>query len=181
GPRAGALIAVNGGFFGERTEGKGLYPVGLLRIGGKIRSPNWRTAGGYILFGEKGVSIAASSAEVPDEPKTILQSKPLMIEPGGKWAMNTNQALWRPRTLLCTLDGGVAVLVVLSGSGMSLYEAGWLMRPAGVGGTFGCDAALALDGGGSTQLWVEGRDDLSVRGETPVHNSLVVRRREVSR
>jgi hypothetical protein len=110
GPRAGAMIAVNGGFFGEKTEGKGLYPVGLLRLDGKVRSPNWKSAGGYILFEERGVRIAPSQAEAPKEPRTILQSKPLMIEPGGKWAMNTNQALWRPRTLLCTLGDGNVVL-----------------------------------------------------------------------
>ncbi len=177
GPRGGALIAVNGGFFGEKSEGKGLYPVGLLRIDGKVRSPNWARSGGYILFGPDAIRIEPSSPEAPAKPGTILQSKPLMIEPGGKWAMNTNQALWRPRTLLCALEDGKVVLLVLSGSGMSLYEAGWLMRAPRDGGHFGCDAALALDGGGSTQLWVENRDDLAVEGETAVHNGLVVKRR----
>lgn len=118
-----------------------------------------------------------SREDVPDSPATILQSKPLMIEPGGKWAMNTNQALWRPRTLLCTVKNGEAVLLVLSGSGMSLYEAGWLMRKPEEGGYFACDAAIALDGGGSTQLWVEDREDLWVEGETAVHNALLVKRR----
>ena len=177
GPRAEAVVAANGGFFGERETGKGLYSVGLLRINGKARSPQWKTTGGFILFGEKGIAIAPSRAEVPAKPATILQSKPLMIEPGGKWAMNTNQALWRPRTVLCTLAGSEALLLVLSGSGMSLYEAGWLMRPPSQGGHFGCDAAIALDGGGSTQLWVEDREDLWVEGETAVHNALLVKRR----
>jgi exopolysaccharide biosynthesis protein len=177
GPRAEAVLASNGGFFGEQETGKGLYSVGLLRINGKARSPQWKTAGGFILFGDEGIAIAPSRAQVPEKPATVLQSKPLMIEPGGKWAMNTNQALWRPRTLLCTLRGSEVVLLVLSGSGMSLYEAGWLMRPPAEGGHFGCDAAIALDGGGSTQLWVEGREDLWVEGETAVHNALLVKRR----
>jgi hypothetical protein len=177
GPRGDALVAVNGGFFGERESGKGLYSVGLLRLRGKARSPRWKSAGGFILFGDDGIAISPSREEVPEPPSTILQSKPLMIEPGGKWAMNTNQALWRPRTLLCTVKEGEVVLTVLSGSGMSLYEAGWLMRAKADGGYFGCDAAIALDGGGSTQLWVEDREELWVEGETPVHNALLVKRR----
>jgi hypothetical protein len=177
GPRGDALVAVNGGFFGERESGKGLYPVGLLRLKGKARSPRWKSAGGFILFGDGGVSIKPSRDDAPDLPATVLQSKPLMIEPGGKWAMNTNQALWRPRTLLCTLQDGEAVLLVLSGAGMSLYEAGWLMRAQEEGGYFGCDAAIALDGGGSTQLWVEDREELWVEGETAVHNALLIKRR----
>jgi len=177
GPRADALVAVNGGFFGERESGRGLYSVGLLRLKGKVRSPKWKSTGGFILFDEEGISILPSRQDVPVRPATILQSKPLMIEPGGKWAMNTNQALWRPRTVLCTVKGGEAVLLVLSGSGMSLYEAGWLMRAQNEGGYFGCDAAIALDGGGSTQLWVEEREDVWVEGETAVHNALLVKRR----
>lgn len=176
GPRTGGVLAVNGGFFGERDHGKGLYPVGLLRTEAGDRSPNWPSAGGYLLLGAEGASIAQSSANPPDAPK-LLQSKPLLIEPGGRWAMNTNQQLGRPRTALCILPGGEAILMLVSGPGLSLYETGWLFREREIGGHFGCDSALALDGGGSTQLWVDGRDDLEIVGETAVHNSLVLLRR----
>ncbi|MCB1429282.1 MAG: phosphodiester glycosidase family protein, partial [Nitratireductor sp.] len=98
--------------------------------------------------------------------------------PGGKWAMNTNQQKLRPRTIVCTFGNDSFLLAVISGSGMSLYEAGWLMRDAGVGGYFGCDAALAMDGGGSTQLWVSSDTSLGIVGETPVNNALVVKRRK---
>ncbi len=175
---AGAVLAVNGGFFGERTEGKDLYSVGLLRIGGKIRSANWKTTGGYLIFAKDGLAIEPASPEPPARTPDLLQSKPLMIEPGGKWAMNTNNGPPRPRTAVCTFQGETDVLVlVVSGTGLTLYETGWLLRQKQEGGLFGCDAALALDGGGSTQLWVEDRDELAVEGETAVHNALVVKRR----
>lgn len=173
GPRSNAVLAVNGGFFGEREYGKGLYPVGLLRTEAGGRSPNWPRAGGYLLLGSGPAAIAPSAAEPPDAAK-VLQSKPLLIEPGGHWAMNSNQQLGRSRTALCLLAGGDAILLLVSGSGLSLYETGWLFREHAVGGHFGCDSALALDGGGSTQLWVDGRDDLEIVGETAVHNSLVL-------
>jgi hypothetical protein len=177
GPRAGAVFAVNGGFFGEKAPEKGLYPVGLLRIAGRDLSPNWKTTGGYLLFGPSALSIAPSSAQPPNAPQTMLQSKPLMIAPGGRWVMNTNQQIARPRTMVCMLPDGHVVLLAVIGTGLSLFEAGWLLRDPSDGGRFGCDSALALDGGGSTQLWVAGRTDLSFAGETTVHNALVLMRR----
>lgn len=177
GRRADAVIAVNGGFFGEKAPQKALYPVGILRVGGEVFSANWAKTGGYLLFGKAGLSIAKSADPAPAAPATVLQSKPLVIEPGGQWAMNTNQENWRPRTLVCSLPDNKILLLLVWGGGMSLYEAGWLLRPTSDGGLFGCDAALALDGGSSTQLWVDGREELAIAGETAVHNALVIKRR----
>ena len=178
GDRTGALVAINGGFFGEEQKSGNLFPVGLLRVGGRNFSQAWDRAGGIATIEDGRVKLSASSAGVPERAENVLQSKPMLIEPGGKWAMNTNQGHLRPRSLLCVLANGEVVVVVVRGAGMSLYEVGWLMRAPETGGYFGCDAALALDGGGSTQLWVAGHDDLSFRGETPVHNALILRRRE---
>jgi hypothetical protein len=175
--RSGAVLAVNGGFFGEKEFRKDLYPVGLLRIDGKDLSSNWKTTGGYLLLHPDRLEIVPSAPKAPATPATILQSKPLIIEPGGRWSMNTNQEIVRPRTILCTLAGGEILLFVFSGSGLSLFEAGWLLRSKNDDGVFGCDAALAMDGGGSTQLHVEGRDDLAVVGETAVQNALLLLRR----
>lgn len=176
--RTGAVVAVNGGFFGEREWRKGLFPVGFLRIDGKTSGQNWKDAGGYILFGEDRISIAPAAAPPPETPATVLQSKPLMIAPGGRWAMNTNQQPARPRTALCTWSGSdELLLLVVHGAGLTLYETAWLLRAPEDGGAFGCDAALALDGGSSTQLEVDGRPSLSVEGETAVHNAVAVFRR----
>ncbi|MEZ5870562.1 MAG: phosphodiester glycosidase family protein [Nitratireductor sp.] len=178
GERTGATLAVNGGFFGETEKDRALFPVGFLRVDGKVHSQPWQSAGGYLSISKSGVSIRPSREGAAKDAGDEIQSKPLLIEPGGKWAMNTNQQKLRPRTVVCTLGDDMILIAVVSGSGMSLYEVGWLMRDAGVGGYFGCDAALAMDGGGSTQLWVEGEPSLQVVGETPVNNAFVVRRRE---
>lgn len=177
GEREGAIVAINGGFFGEKDSGD-LFPVGLLRLDGKDRSQAWASTGGIIVIEDGRPGLRASSAGLPDGAMNALQSKPMLIEPGGKWAMNTNLGQLRKRSILCLLPDGDVVLAVVTRVGVSLYEAGWLMRGEGEGGFFGCDAALALDGGGSTQLWLADRPDLSYRGETPVQNVLVARRRE---
>ena len=176
--RSDAVLAVNGGFFGEKEQRKTLFPVGYMRIGGDELSANWRSSGGYAVFGERGVDLLPSRSVPPSGSQDVLQSKPMLIEPGGKWAMNSDNGIGRPRTLLCRPgDGDIMLILVVAGSGLSLFEAGWMMRSPEDGGFFACDSALALDGGGSSQLWVRGMPDLGIEGETPVHNALVLKRR----
>jgi exopolysaccharide biosynthesis protein len=177
GARKDADIAINGGFFGEKEPGKNLFPVGYLQIDGTVLSQPWLDSGGFLVFGEGKPAIFPSADGVPARPGAAIQSKPLLIEPGGQWAMNTNLRNLRRRSLVCLQSENRVVLVVIAGIGMSLYEAGWLLRGMRSGGFFDCDAALALDGGGSTQLWVRGDDSLNVIGDNPIHNAILVKRR----
>lgn len=169
-----AEIAINGGFFGEKEPGKGLFPVGYLKIGKKRYSQAWSRSGGYLVIRDGRPSITPSMDGIPDNANAVLQSKPLLIEPGGVWAMNTNLGNLRRRSLVCLQDDDKVVLVVITGLGMSLFEAGWLMRGSAVGGYFECDAALALDGGGSTQLWLREEKLQNIRGDNAVHNALLI-------
>lgn len=172
--RTGALIAFNGGFFGRRENGQ-LFPVGYLRDNRKSVSTPWEKTGGYLLLsGDGEVSVIPSSQPVPDDVEDVLQSRPLILEPGGVWAMRTNQQDQEKRTLMCLQPDGHVVVMVVWGQGLSLYEAGWLFREKGRDGFFGCDSALALDGGSSSQVAVKSRGDLSVAGLGPVQNFIVV-------
>lgn len=92
--------------------------------------------------------------------------------------MGSNSGLAKPRTILCTLDDGDVILLTVTRFGLTLYEAGWLMRSKEEGGFFGCDAALAFDGGRSTQVWYSGDEKYSSSGISPVHNFFVVRQKE---
>jgi exopolysaccharide biosynthesis protein len=176
GKRHDATIAMNGGFFGEKQAGKNLFPVGLLRISGKNISTPWRFDGGYLVLGRE-VKIFPTMQGLPDGRfADVVQSKPVLIETGGKWAMNTNRQNLRRRTIICLPDDDSLVVAMITGTGMSLYEAGWLMRKPVEGGLFGCDSAIALDGGGSTQLWLRNYPQFEIRGETPVHNALLIKR-----
>lgn len=171
-----AVLAVNGGFFATTGEGM-LSPVGYLRVGGNRLSKGWTDAGGFIAIENGRVSLTPVIAGTPQGDMDVLQSKPMMIEPGRRWAMRTNRKKLKRRTLLCLRDSGEAVLIIISRRGMSLYEAGWMMRSPDVGGYFDCASAVALDGGRSTQVYYEGHPEYSLSGFTPVHNFLLVNRR----
>lgn len=169
------ILAVNAGFFSEDTETGQLAPVGLMKLANKVSGVRWEKSGGYLVLEKGSVSLLPSTTGKPKVEGDVLQSKPMLIEPGGKWAMNTNQGRLERRTILCLQDDGNVVLSVITRSGASLYEAGWVMRNAREGGFFGCDSALALDGGGSTQIWVRDHPQFSFSGITPVHNFLVLK------
>lgn len=176
GKREGAALAVNGGFFRLAADGS-LKPVGLLVKNNAAFSAPWPEDGGYLAVFPEGLRIVPTGAGRPEGAVDLIQSRPVLIEPGGKWAMRRNLALQENRTIVCTRAGGEIVLVLISGAGLSLYEAGWLMRSPAWGGWFDCDAAMALDGGGSTQLYYDRNTDLSIEGETPVQNFFIARRK----
>ena len=176
GQRTGAIVAINGGFFSINKKGN-KHPVGLFSKNQVHYSQPWRKSGGYLIFVNGEISIVPTFGNPVPDGDAVLQSKPTLIEPGGKWAMNTNQAIAKKRTLVCRDKSGDVVIVAIVGGGLSLFEAGWLMREPEMGGFFNCDSAIAMDGGGSTQIWVKGRPDLSYAGNTPVHNAVVIQPR----
>ena len=177
GEREGAALVVNGGFFGIDNTGKKLIPVGLLVQGSRALSKPWTRSGGHLIIEAGSPRIEPTGRKAPSADGDIIQSKPVMIEPGGRWAMRINRGNLEKRTLVCLLETGEVILLLVTRGGLSLYEAAWLFRSPRRGGVYGCDAALALDGGGSTQVWVDGHPDFDFRGETPVHNALMVERR----
>lgn len=173
---AGAVVAVNAGFFA--STGTSLYSVGYLRLNGDVKSKGWNSSGGIVSFRPNGIKLTPTHEGIPGGDFDVIQSKPMLIEPGGKWAMGSNSGLAKPRTILCTLEDGDVILLTVTRFGLTLYEAGWLMRSKEKGGFFGCDAALAFDGGRSTQVWYSGDEKYSSSGISPVHNFFVVRQKE---
>ena len=176
--RLDAVLAVNGGFFASSAQGR-LTPVGMLVDDGKAQAAAWSHSGGFLaLDGEGMPDITLSVDGLPEAAFEAIQSRPVILEPGGKWAMNTNGNDPERRTIFCRLNEETSLILLVSGQGLSLYEAGWLLRSASWGGFFDCDSAIALDGGSSTQLTISGEWDLRVDALVRVQNFLVVQRRE---
>ena len=176
--RLDAVLAVNGGFFASSAAGR-LSPVGMLIDDGKPLSAAWPQAGGFLAIDDDGTpGITLSSDGPPEGAFEAIQSRPVILESGGKWAMNTNGNDPEPRTIFCRLDEETSLILVVSGQGLSLYEAGWLLRSPAWGGFFDCDSAIALDGGSSTQLTIAGEWDLRADALVGVQNFLVVQRRD---
>ena len=171
-----ALLVVNAGFFFDQDSK--LYSTGYLRLGGKTLSKGWRDAGGFLSLKADGPELSAAKKGTPIGDFDVLQSKPMLIEPDGKWAMLSNRVRMKRRTILCRMSNGEFIIAMITRVGASLFEAGWIMRSKDDGGYFGCDSALAMDGGGSSQIWVRGYPQFSHRGLTPVHNFLVVSRKK---
>ncbi len=177
GERSGAVLTTNGGFFAQRDNGS-LYPIGYLRLGGEVLSKGWPSSGGLIVFEDDGPKLLPSHEGIPKAGPDVLQTRPMLLEPGGQWAMGSNLGETKLRTLFCRKAGGDIILVLVTRVGLSLFEAGWMLRKPEEGGFFDCDSAVALDGGRSTQVWYSGDPTYSFAGFTPVHNFLVIRQRD---
>lgn len=176
--RSDGVIAVNGGFFAKHSDGT-LSPVGLLIDDGIQYTRPWAKKGGFLIAGKQGLQIYPSKKILTNEVKEVIQSKPVIIESGAKWALNRNLRMSKNRTLVCVLKDKQVVLLTFSGLGLSLFEAGWTLRSQEWGGWFDCDSAIALDGGGSTQLYVKDHPEFFVLGDTNVQNALVVIRKPI--
>jgi len=174
GESVGAVITINGGFFAARESGN-LYPVGYLRKNGKVHSKGWHDAGGLIEFRKDGPTLSPTHQGIGEGAFDVLQTKPMILEPGAKWAMGSNRGIEKPRSLFCRKTNGDIIVVVITRIGLSLYEAGWVLRSKADGGFFECDSAIALDGGRSTQVWYADDQAYSHAGLTTVQNFIVVR------
>ncbi|RLB51769.1 MAG: hypothetical protein DRJ42_16200 [Deltaproteobacteria bacterium] len=159
-----ARLVINGGYWDTA-----MHPEGLTRVGAEELAPFSRSLGGGILVVSGGVGrlldAEDSDLDVPTDLDFAQQCMPRIVVDG---ALNIGSDNGRraDRTALCLRDGG-RVLDVYVARGDD---------PAGHGGptlyTFGeqlvsrgCEAALNLDGGGSTgAAW---REEGGVRALPP--------------
>ena len=150
--RTGAVFAINGGFFdfGPQHE---LRAVGLLIEKGRIKKPLSRALSGTLLINGQQVEILETSSVLTAMGYTSgLQSKPLLVDPGNKLGMRGDDHVRVPRSAICLTDPKHVTFIYAGESGLSLFElASLLQAPVNAGG-FGCDVALNLDGGPSTQV-----------------------------
>jgi uncharacterized protein YigE (DUF2233 family) len=154
----GALLAVNGGFFGVGGE-----PLGLAVTRGTTLSriaP--QLSGGVLVVEDGGANLAESeSFDAGSHPSFAIQCRPRLVVRGVA-NVKRDDGQRAERTALCARDGGRTVDAVIARSpegGPSLFAlARYLART-------GCEDALNLDGGPSTgAAWREGT---SVHVELP--------------
>ncbi len=169
------IFAIDGGFFEKDDQGR-LSPSGLLVIDGAEVAPEHDRAGSGVLHvGNGDVAIAyRAKAPPPSAMDSAVQVGPILVDPGGKVGIYTNQGDRRRRSAIC-LRPGEMVAVVVGGDGLSLFQfANLLAIPVERGGV-GCDVAINLDGGPSTQaIYRGGGRIIEIDGESTVQNALVV-------
>jgi exopolysaccharide biosynthesis protein len=163
---AGAISAVNAGFFNIKEGGSVTY----IRTGGKIMDsdtakkwPKNANLNGALAI-EKGKRLTIMEAKNNDwfdahtEYDDILVTGPVLILDKKKVILpKTSLVITKhPRSCVGVINGHKLVLVTLDGRtaeahGMSLTELADLMK------SLKCKDALNLDGGGSTTMWIRNK------------------------
>lgn len=149
---SGEGLAINGGYFDYRDDGNGraLVPTGLVVSGGNALSAY---RGGSGVLYDTGRTIAITWAKDKTAWKgasEALQVGPLLVDPGGKPGIR--KAGPRARRSAVCVTGSGDVLVVLAAGRLSLLELA-LSLATGEPEGFGCERAINLDGGPSTQAY----------------------------
>ena len=173
-----ALLAINGGFFEKDGNGV-LTPTGLLIVNGERRHPYHKKAGSGALLvaGDKVTLDWSRSASAGQTWTHALQVGPMVVDPGGKNGIRSNDNKRVDRSAVCLAHGRL-IFIVIDG-GMSLFELGGVLSTGDLKGGFGCERALNLDGGPSTQASFEnGGQRAEIAGDWPVQNGIVVTRRK---
>jgi uncharacterized protein YigE (DUF2233 family) len=177
--RTGALLAINASFFDLDMESR-LSPVGMLVVGGReinafdaAKAKNPLTGILYRRDGKLGI-MPASQYRPDDRFEAAVQTGPLVVDPGGRNGIYRNNFDRQNRSAVCIQGDGRPVIVQVSG-GLSLYEVGEMLSSPDAGGGLGCERAINLDGGPSSQISVlAGGIGLEVTGLWKVPNSLLL-------
>lgn len=147
----GAVALVNGGYFDPDFR-----PTGWLVDEGHELSALKSRAQGGVLALKKGALYVGPSHAVPFAPEFALQNSPRLVEPGGAIGIRSDDGRRAARTLACDVDGRLHLVAIAApvGDGPTLLEAAQLLAAEPSKGGLGCDAALNLDGGPSTGVWL---------------------------
>lgn len=170
-------IAINGGFFEMDYEHR-LSPSGLVINDGRIihRLTQNGGSGIFSINNNRPRIDWAKNIKAPYIFELALQCGPILVEPGRKLGIFSNDYNRLNRSAVGISSGNVVIAYVegKDGKGLSLYEfAKFLLADASDGGA-GCDTALNLDGGSSTQAIFQcNKKILQVTGLWAVNNAIV--------
>lgn len=170
--RTGAVAVINGGYFDTAER-----PVGLVIREGEVTSGLRRRDWGVFLVDDSRAWIVHTRRYQRRKNITqALQTGPPLVVRGRE---TTLKQTFRRRSAVGIDRAGRILFVVALTTGpdatMTLAEFGAILRMPEAEGGLGCRDALALDGGGSSQLVVNaGASFLEVPGEIPVVTALGV-------
>jgi uncharacterized protein YigE (DUF2233 family) len=172
-----ALLAINAGFFDFDAQSR-LSPSGLVIADGRLIAPATdRKKGGSGALYSRGSAVEIDFIDRVGDLRgiqTAVQVGPLVVDPGGKNGIRRNDADRARRSAVCLLAGGAIVIVLVEG-GLSLYELGELLATPEADGGFGCERAVNLDGGPSTQVsFAAAGRNLEITGRWKVANALLI-------
>ena len=169
-----AILAINGGFF-EVDQNDRLSSSGLIIIN-KQEFTKYHNRGGSGFLYDTGTTMNidwSKNARNITDAMFGVQSGPLVVDPGGKNGIISNDHDQRRRSAFC-LNGNTASVIIVDG-GLSLYELGELLSTDEKHGGFGCERAINLDGGPSSQFYFDHKGrQVDVKGTWKVNNAVLV-------
>lgn len=157
--RLGAILAINGDYYGFRNSGY------VMRNSLLYRNTPGNTDGDLVLYSDGRMEIIDETKISAEELKAngatdIWSFGPALVE-DGEIAVGVNEEVGRsmnsnPRTAIGMMESGHYFFVVSDGrtnesAGLSLYELSQVMK------SLGCTVAYNLDGGGSSTMYFNGR------------------------
>lgn len=175
-----ATIAINGGYFKTSPEGKNM-PSGTLVIKGQVFGVhNKQQALGIIQAGKFSIQLQNPKQYLRQNPDVSMVSGiPLLVNKGKM--VNTLLKRSSPfyakphaRTALGLKANGEIIIVMVEALGMTLVELARFME------TQGAQYALNLDGGGSSLLWIDGkeiREKYNLEGSRVVSDALIFKKK----
>lgn len=167
--QTGAILVINGGFFSPEQES-----LGLLIRNGKILNPMHKTPWWAVfqIYGKRGVITPYHAFNTSRETEMAIQAGPRLLINRSIPQMKFSVAR---RSGIGIQPDGRIVLVLSEDTGLSLLAFAKLFQKPESEGGFGCVDALNLDGGGSSQLYIDWNDfRLNVQGTSYIPNGIAL-------
>ena len=161
-----------------------LSPSGLIISNGKMIFPVTDHGGSGVFCLKKGKPEVKWAKDTINskEYELAFQCGPVIVEHGGKLGVYNNNYRRLNRAAIGISDGKVIIAIVVGEKsiGLSLYEfARYLSTPKEKGGA-GCDVALNLDGGSSTQVRFYYKGIIiNINGLWAINSAVVVKRKKI--
>ena len=161
----GAKASINAGFFATTGPGRG-YPIGALKINNKLIHEGYDGRGclGWNDDDEAVFQVVVNSEEIQewDDMNNIIQAGPLLLDEGFASTVqedfnNALTSVRHPRSAVGLNSKGNWIFMAVDGrngihaSGATISELTEILRAHGV------IYALNLDGGGSTEIIINGK------------------------
>jgi uncharacterized protein YigE (DUF2233 family) len=154
GPAAKAWLVINGGFWWIKDDGS-LAPNGLLIVDGAKLAPAKKCSvcSGVLYADKKGLHLDWSKAATSAKGiEAALQAGPMLVNPGNKLGIRKPGGPEAARSAVCLTGESIYVFAILNP--LTMQETAKLLQAPEADGGFGCERAINLDGGTSTQVYV---------------------------
>jgi exopolysaccharide biosynthesis protein len=143
------LALINGGFFDENDRA-----TGLVIFDGVARGETYQGFGGMVVINADGEFELRSLRQQPYDPDELLQqamqSAPMLIQPGGEVSQLDADTDRSRRSVIAQDRQGRVILIAIDVPLLTLPELAQALAQSNLE----LDAALALDGGRSTGLFL---------------------------